>query len=227
MTLSRNLAIALATLGLLAPCASAGTINYAQGKPATASAVYRGDFAIEFGNDGLLNTFWNSGRPAAWWQVDLEAIVTIDDIVVFNSNGPGLHTTFQLSSSTDGSTWSPVGAPTTGSGLALYSRSPPTVRRCATSATPLSLMNLGPTGARSLSYRPFKARVRLPNRPPSCSLAPVSLRWVSLAASASDNSLPGSVSQVGPSSYSQPFWRAMRAASVRLAAPSLLMASER
>src|ERR1035438_8547397 len=104
----------------------------------------------------------------------------------------------------------------------IHSRSPPTVRRCATSATPLSLMNLGPTGARSSSYRPFKARVRLPNRPPSCSLAPVSLRWVSLAASASDNSLPGSVSQVGPSSYSQPFWRAMRAPSVRLAAPSLL-----
>ena len=126
MTLSRNLAIALATLCLLAPCASAGTTNYAQGKPATASAVYRGDFAIEFGNDGLLNTFWNSGRPAAWWQVDLEAIVTIDDIVVFNSNGPGLHTTFQLSSSTDGSTWSPVGAPTTGSGLALYSFTFPT-----------------------------------------------------------------------------------------------------
>src|ERR1035438_8155137 len=71
----------------------------------------------------------------------------------------------------------------------IHSLSPPTVRRCATSATPLSL-NLDPTGARLSSYRPLapiKARVRPPNRPPSCSLAPVSLGWVSLAASAINN----------------------------------------
>ena len=129
MTFSRNLAITLATLCLPAPCASAGTINYAQGKPATASGLYPGGgtFAIEFGNDGLLNTRWNGGTGAAWWQVDLEAIVTIDDIVVFNQNTPGgYHTTFQLSSSTNGSTWSPVGALKTGSDTSLYSFTFPT-----------------------------------------------------------------------------------------------------
>jgi hypothetical protein len=129
MTFSRNLALAVAALCLLAPLASGATINQALGKPATASGLYSGGgtYAIEFGNDGLLNTLWNGGTWAAWWQVDLQAIVTIDDIVVFNQNSPlYYHTTFQLSSSTDGSTWSPVGALTTGSGSSLYSFTFPT-----------------------------------------------------------------------------------------------------
>src|ERR1017187_1084772 len=113
MTFSRNLTRTLAALCLLAPLASGATINYALNKPATASSSYLGAGG---GNDGLLSTAWVAWGADAWWQVDLEAIVAIDDIAVFNADGGGYHTTFQLSSSTDGSTWSPIGAQTTGSG---------------------------------------------------------------------------------------------------------------
>jgi hypothetical protein len=122
MTFSRNLTLALAALCLLAPLASGATINYALNKPATASSSYLGAGG---GNDGLLSTAWVARGWDAWWQVDLEAIVAIDDIAVFNADGGGYHTTFQLSSSTDGSTWSPIGAQTTGSG-ALYTFNFPT-----------------------------------------------------------------------------------------------------
>ena len=113
VTFSRNLTLALAALCLLAPLASGATINYALNKPATASSSYLGAGG---GNDGLLTTAWVAWGWDAWWQVDMEAIVHIDDIAVFNADGGGYHTTFQLSSSTDGSTWSPIGAQTTGSG---------------------------------------------------------------------------------------------------------------
>ena len=118
MTFSRNLAIALATLCLLVPCASGGVINYALDKPATASGLYSGGgaYAIAFGNDGLLNTAWNGGTWAAWWQVDLQASYAIDSISVSGADGPGYHDTFDLSSSTDGSIWVPIGLRTTGSG---------------------------------------------------------------------------------------------------------------
>ena len=122
VTFSRNLTLALAALCLLAPSASGATINYALNKPATASSSYYGAGG---GNDGLLTTAWVAWGWDAWWQVDLEAIVAIDDIAVFNADGGGYHTTFQLSSSTDGSTWSPIGALTTGSG-ALYTFNFPT-----------------------------------------------------------------------------------------------------
>ena len=122
VTFSRNLTLALAALCLLAPLASGATINYALNKPATASSSYLGAGG---GNDGLLSTAWVAFGADAWWQVDMEAIVAIDDIAVFNADGGGYHTTFQLSSSTDGSTWSPIGAQTTGSG-AFYTFTFPT-----------------------------------------------------------------------------------------------------
>jgi hypothetical protein len=113
MTFSRNLAIALATLYLLVPCASGGVINYALHKPATASNLYGGTSS---GNDGLFNTFWNGGRSAAWWQVDLQASYAIDSISLSGAATPelALHVTFDLSSSTDGTVWAPVGLRTTG-----------------------------------------------------------------------------------------------------------------
>src|ERR1017187_8791937 len=122
MTFSRNLTLALAALCLLAPLASGATINYALNKPATASSTYQ---PASWGNDGSLGTAWVASAWDAWWQVDMEAIVHIDDIAVTNADGGGYHTTFQLSASTDGSAWSPIGAQTTGAG-ALYSFTFPT-----------------------------------------------------------------------------------------------------
>ena len=116
MTFNRDLAIALATLCLLAPCASGAVINYALDKPATASSSYSDGVTwdIQFGNDGRLDRGWNGGTFAAWWQVDLQASYAIDSIWVAGGNNPGLHVTFDLSSSTDGSVWAPIGLRTTG-----------------------------------------------------------------------------------------------------------------
>src|ERR1035438_1493129 len=102
MTFGRNLTLALAALCLLAPCASGGVINYALDKPATASGLYSGGgaYAIAFGNDGLLNTAWNGGTWAAWWQVDLQGSYAIDSIFVFTAPGPGYHDPPDLSQQT-------------------------------------------------------------------------------------------------------------------------------
>jgi hypothetical protein len=116
MTFGCNLSLALASVCLLAPCASGGPVNLALGMPAPASGYY-GSSIIGNGNDGdTLNTAWNGGAWAAWWQVDLQASFPIDNIKVFSSDGAGLHITFQLTSSTDGSNWSPIGPWTTGYG---------------------------------------------------------------------------------------------------------------
>jgi len=55
MTFNRALAIAVATLCLLAPCASWRRHHYALDKPATASSSYSDGVTgpSEFGNDGL------------------------------------------------------------------------------------------------------------------------------------------------------------------------------
>jgi hypothetical protein len=126
ITTSKNIIHSLATVvfvtlgsSAFAPFASATPINYALNKPATASGLYSsgGGFAIEHGNDGDMNTMWNGGTWSAWWQVDLGAILAIDYIAVSGHDGPGLHMKFQLSSSTNGSDWLPIGSPTVGVGV--------------------------------------------------------------------------------------------------------------
>jgi hypothetical protein len=106
--------IALGSI-LFSPTASAQPINYALNKPATASGVF-GGYAIANGNDGNVNNLWNGGNADSWWQVDMGSSFNINQIIINGMDGPGLHTTFQLSSSLDNINWTPVGAQTTGSG---------------------------------------------------------------------------------------------------------------
>lgn len=114
--------LALATLAcsVFSGVSYAAPVNYALNKAVTVSGSY-GDFNgwyPENGNDGDVATFWNGGAHAAWWQVDLGAISSIDYVKVFSLDSPGsvFHITFQLSSSTDGLDWSDIGPQTVGSG---------------------------------------------------------------------------------------------------------------
>ena len=94
---------------LLAAQASAGLVNLALNKPATASSTWdTPSYQIAYGNDGNPNTPWNGGTHIAWWQVDLGSVRSIDHITVTASDGPNYHMTFQVSWSTDGSNWTIV-----------------------------------------------------------------------------------------------------------------------
>jgi len=95
----------------------AAPTNLALDKPASASSSYAGSsYAIEQGNDGKLDTYWNGGNHQAWWQVDLESVSDIDRIVVHNADGPGYHQTFRVTISSDGQQWTDVGGATGTSG---------------------------------------------------------------------------------------------------------------
>jgi hypothetical protein len=104
---------------LLAAQASAALVNLALNKPATASSTWGSpSYEIAQGNDGNPNTAWNAGTHVAWWQVDLGSVVSVDHINVTASDGPSYHMTFQVSWSTDGSTWTIVNPSwSTGTGL--------------------------------------------------------------------------------------------------------------
>lgn len=121
-----NVRTLLLSTGLLASLATASSVaaasvNLALGQPASASSSwpgYSGQYAVANGNDGRLDTAWNGGTWAAWWQVDLQVPQSINLVTVASGDGPGYHISFQLSSSTDGTQWSNLGALTTGSGPA-------------------------------------------------------------------------------------------------------------
>jgi hypothetical protein len=117
MKLQSLLALAFATSGLLASVADAAPTNLALNKPATASSSYAGNggYAVAYGNDGNAATWWNGGMHAAWWQVDLESVFALDQVKVSSGDTPGLHITFELTASSDGSSWSTIGG-NTGSG---------------------------------------------------------------------------------------------------------------
>ncbi|MEJ6006509.1 discoidin domain-containing protein [Paucibacter sp. AS339] len=99
--------------GLLMCGAKASPVNYALGAPATASSSYeQSGYAINKGNDGDLNTIWNGGDWGAWWQVDLQGAVQLNQIVVSAMDGPGYHIHFVVTASLDGIDWTDVGSAT-------------------------------------------------------------------------------------------------------------------
>jgi hypothetical protein len=114
--MSRTARVLLVTL-LMAPLLSGGPINYALGKPATASGVESTCcYAISYGNDGNLDTAWNGGlgsNGGGWWQVDLGSIIPIDHITIYSASS----NTFDILYNSDGgSSWTQLGAQTTGPG---------------------------------------------------------------------------------------------------------------
>ncbi|XP_046548228.1 uncharacterized protein LOC124258206 [Haliotis rubra] len=80
--------VSLTTSTTTYPGTTAGTINLARGKPATASSVY--GTHPEVATDGLPYTDWKSGSCFAvaegdnhpWWQVDLEAYSEMFEVAV-------------------------------------------------------------------------------------------------------------------------------------------------
>jgi hypothetical protein len=117
--MSRTTRVLLVTL-LMAPLLSGGPINYALGQPATASGDQGFPYAISYGNDGDLATAWNGGlgsNGGGWWQVDLGSIIPIDHITIYSAAG----NTFDILYNSGGSSWTQLGAQTTGPGGSLWS----------------------------------------------------------------------------------------------------------
>ena len=117
--MSRTTRVLLVTL-LMAPLLSGGPINYALGQPATASGDQGFPYAIPYGNDGDLTTAWNGGlgsNAGGWWQVDLGSIIPIDHITIYSAAG----NTFDILYNSGGSSWTQLGAQTTGPGGSLWS----------------------------------------------------------------------------------------------------------
>src|SRR4029079_12008642 len=85
--------------------AATGSVEKAQGKPATASSSENASFAPQFGNDGTTNTRWSSiFADNQWWQVDLGSARTVDSVQA-TFNQWAWPRTYSVSTSTDGTTW--------------------------------------------------------------------------------------------------------------------------
>ncbi len=103
-----------------------GTINIAQGKPATQSSNLNGTYlapnAVDGNTDGNilnLSTSHTNNELQAWWQVDLQGVYFIDTITLWNRTDccSDRLSNFDVLTSQDGLTWTtfyyPGTAPTT------------------------------------------------------------------------------------------------------------------
>ncbi|WP_119727066.1 beta-1,3-glucanase family protein [Thermomonospora amylolytica] len=122
----RNLTASLTALTLLAACAVAGaarpataaacgTANAALNRPATASSIESGAYPASAAVDGNSGTRWSSAfSDPQWIQVDLGAAKSICRVVLHWEAAYGR--SFQIQTSNDGSTWTPVHTTSTGTG---------------------------------------------------------------------------------------------------------------
>ena len=95
--------------------ASADEKPLSQGKPATASSLEGRGYPASAAVDGDTKTRWSSAfTDPQWLQVDLGAPSTIGRVVLNWERASA--TAFQIQVSTDGTTWTPVYATTTGTG---------------------------------------------------------------------------------------------------------------
>src|ERR1700760_4599481 len=119
----RYLVFAVATVlalvaGLLAastgPAHAASTL-LSQGQPTTASSTENAGTPAADATDGNTTTRWSSAfSDPQWLQVDLGSVSTISQVVL---NWEAAYATaFQIQTSTDGTTWTPVYSTTTGTG---------------------------------------------------------------------------------------------------------------
>jgi exo-beta-1,3-glucanase (GH17 family) len=92
-----------------------GTTNAAQGKPATASSQEGADAGAAQAVDGNPGTRWSSQfSDPQWLRIDLGATQTICQVVLQWENAYGK--AYQIQTSGDGSTWTPIYTTTTGAG---------------------------------------------------------------------------------------------------------------
>ncbi len=92
-----------------------GTTNLALNHPATASSLENASFPASNAVDGNLTTRWSSGfSDPQWIQVDLGSVQTICGVTLNWEAAYGK--AFQIQTSNDGTTWTPIYSTTTGTG---------------------------------------------------------------------------------------------------------------
>jgi F5/8 type C domain/Ricin-type beta-trefoil lectin domain/Putative Ig domain len=91
------------------------TTNIALNKPTTASSLENASFTAAAATDGNTGTRWSSAfSDPQWLEVDLGTTQSICKVVL--NWETAYATAFQIQTSTDGSTWTPIYSTTTGTG---------------------------------------------------------------------------------------------------------------
>jgi F5/8 type C domain/Beta-1,3-glucanase/Putative Ig domain len=92
-----------------------GTTNVALNHPATASSLENATFPASNAVDGNLGTRWSSAfSDPQWLEVDLGSVQSICQVGLFWETAYGK--AFQIQTSTDNATWTPIFSTTTGTG---------------------------------------------------------------------------------------------------------------
>ncbi|HXA60533.1 MAG TPA: discoidin domain-containing protein [Streptosporangiaceae bacterium] len=109
------LALSLAVYALVAPAAHAADSLLSQGKTTTASSTENAGTPASNATDGNTTTRWSSAfSDPQWLEVDLGATATVDKVVL---NWEAAYATaFQVQTSNDNATWTPIYSTTTGTG---------------------------------------------------------------------------------------------------------------
>ena len=91
------------------------TTNLALNQPTTASSLQNASFTAAAATDGNTGTRWSSAfSDPQWLEVDLGSTQSICQVTLNWENAYA--TAFQIQTSTDGSTWTPIYSTTTGTG---------------------------------------------------------------------------------------------------------------
>src|SRR6266851_2352203 len=102
-------------LGTLSGGGGCGTANVALNHPATASSLENATFPASNAVDGNLSTRWSSAfSDPQWLEVDLGSTQSICKVTLNWEAAYGK--AFQIQTSNDGSTWTPIFSTTTGTG---------------------------------------------------------------------------------------------------------------
>src|ERR1700730_12585002 len=109
------LALSLAVYALVVPPAHAADSLLSQGKTTTASSTENAGTPASNATDGNTTTRWSSAfSDPQWLEVDLGATATVDKVVL---NWEAAYATaFQIQTSNDNATWTPIYSTTTGTG---------------------------------------------------------------------------------------------------------------
>jgi hypothetical protein len=92
-----------------------GTTNIALNHPATASSLENATFPASNAVDGNLGTRWSSAfSDPQWLEVDLGSVQSICQVTLYWETAYGK--AFQIQTSTDNATWTPIFSTTTGTG---------------------------------------------------------------------------------------------------------------
>src|SRR5713101_4107754 len=101
--------------GTMTTGTTCGTSDAAQGRPATASSLENSTFPASNAVDGNLSTRWSSAfSDPQWLEVDLGSTQSICKVTLNWEAAYGK--AFQIQTSNDGSTWTPIFSTTTGTG---------------------------------------------------------------------------------------------------------------